>query len=136
MVCLRNMCMDSLHKGYNDDDDDNNNNINIRGKSYWCLLISKTPGSRMSKCMHSRTECILNPGIRRKRVVIFRPRSKKPPRQELVWPQGQPTHTSEITNIKVQNIFHLQSNITCSTNCKYRTTATLCSLEIWFVSGI
>ena len=30
MVCLGNMCMDTLNKGYNDDDDDdddNNNNI-------------------------------------------------------------------------------------------------------------
>ena len=32
MVCLGNMCMDTLHKGdnddYDDDDDDNNNNNN------------------------------------------------------------------------------------------------------------
>ena len=31
MVCLRNMCVDTLHKGDNDDDDDdddNNNNNN------------------------------------------------------------------------------------------------------------
>ena len=26
MVCLRNMCVDTIHKGDNDDDDDNNNN--------------------------------------------------------------------------------------------------------------
>jgi len=34
MVCLRNMCMDTLHKGDDDDDDDdddnNNNNNNQR----------------------------------------------------------------------------------------------------------
>ena len=27
-------------------------------------------------------------------------------------------------------------NTTCSTNCKYRTAATLCTLETWFVSVI
>ena len=27
MVCLRNMCVDTLHKGDNDDDDDDNNNM-------------------------------------------------------------------------------------------------------------
>jgi len=26
MVCLRNICINTLHKGDNDDDDDNNNN--------------------------------------------------------------------------------------------------------------
>lgn len=31
------------------------------------------------------------------------------------------THTSESTNVKVQDILHVQKNITCSTNCKYRT---------------
>jgi hypothetical protein len=29
MVCLRNMGMDTLHKGNDDDDDDNNNNNNL-----------------------------------------------------------------------------------------------------------
>ena len=28
MVCLRNMCVDTLHKGENDDDDDDDNNNN------------------------------------------------------------------------------------------------------------
>jgi hypothetical protein len=28
-------------------------------------------------------------------------------------------------NAKVQNIFHGQNNITCSTDCKYRTAAAL-----------
>ena len=37
---------------------------------------------------------------------------------------------------KAQNIFHGRNNITCSTNCKYRTAVTLCTLETWFVSGI
>jgi choline kinase len=31
---------------------------------------------------------------------------------------------------------HERYNITCSTNCKYRTVATLYALEKWFVSGI
>jgi len=46
---------------------------------------------------------------------------------------GHCTHTTESANVKVQNIFH---GITCSTNCKYRTAATLCTQETWFVSGI
>ena len=29
MVCLRNMCMDNLHKGDNDDNNNNNNNVFI-----------------------------------------------------------------------------------------------------------
>ena len=46
-------------------------------------------------------------------------------------------HTSgESTNVKVQNRFHRQNNIACSTNCKYWTAAKLCTLETWFVSGI
>jgi len=44
------------------------------------------------------------------------------------------THTAESANIKVQNTFHGRNNITCSTNCKYRTAATLHTVEIWFVS--
>jgi len=39
-------------------------------------------------------------------------------------------------NNKNKNTFHGQNNITCSTNCKYRTAATLYTLETWFVSGI
>jgi len=34
------------------------------------------------------------------------------------------------------NIFHGRNNITCSTNCKYRTPATLYTPETWFVSNI
>jgi len=122
----------SSFKNTNNNNKDNNNNnnnnyINIRGKVYLCLLISKTPGGRVSKCMQCRTVCILNPAIRPKRVVNFLRRSKKP--------QGHCAHTSESTNIKVQNIFHLQSNITCGTNCKYRTAATPCFLVTWFVSS-
>jgi len=49
---------------------------------------------------------------------------------------GHCTHNIESTNVKVQNIFNGQSNITCSTNCKYRTAATLYTLATWFVSGI
>jgi hypothetical protein len=37
----------------------------------------------------------------------------------------------ESANVKVQNIFHKRNNITCSTNCKYKTAATLCTLETW-----
>ena len=49
---------------------------------------------------------------------------------------GHCTCTTESVNVKLQNIFHLRSNITYNTNCKYRTAATLYTQEIWFVSGI
>ena len=39
-------------------------------------------------------------------------------------------------NVKVQNIFHGRNNITCSTNCKYRTDAILHTLETWLGSGM
>jgi hypothetical protein len=44
----------------------------------------------------------------------------------------------ESANVKVQNIFNLQNNITYkySTNCKYRTAAIQYKLETWFVWGI
>jgi hypothetical protein len=35
--------------------------------------------------------------------------------------------------VKVQNVLHGRNDIT---NCKYRTAATLYTLETWFVSGI
>jgi hypothetical protein len=34
---------------------------------------------------------------------------------------GHCSHTTENANVKVQNTFHGQSNIICSTNCKYNT---------------
>ena len=49
---------------------------------------------------------------------------------------GHCTYTLKSTNVKEQNIFHVQNNTTCSTNHKYRTAVTLCTLETWFVSGI
>jgi hypothetical protein len=49
---------------------------------------------------------------------------------------GHCTHTTESANVKVQNILHGRNNITGSTNCKYRTAATIYTLETWFISGI
>ena len=53
---------------------------------------------------------------------------------------GHCTRTVESANLKVQNVFHGRNNITCSTNCKYRTAATPCTLEttnvsfnVWFL---
>jgi molybdenum cofactor biosynthesis enzyme len=48
---------------------------------------------------------------------------------------GHCTHTSESTNVTVQIIFHVRNNITCGTNCKYRTAETLQTLDALFVSG-
>jgi len=49
---------------------------------------------------------------------------------------GHSTHTRESANAKVPNIIQGRSNITCSTNCNYRTAATLYTLEKWFSSGV
>jgi hypothetical protein len=45
---------------------------------------------------------------------------------------GHCTHTLESANVKVQNIFHGRISITCSINCKYRTAATVHTLENGF----
>jgi len=49
---------------------------------------------------------------------------------------GHCTRTAESADVNVQNVVHGRNNITCSTNCKYRTAATIYTLEMWFVSGI
>ena len=51
-------------------------------------------------------------------------------------PIGLCTLITERVYVKEQNIFHRRNNITCSTNCKYGTAATIYTLETWFVSGI
>ena len=38
-------------------------------------------------------------------------------------------HTSEIVNVRVQNIFHVPNNIMCRTDCKNITAPTLCAVE-------
>jgi hypothetical protein len=43
------------------------------------------------------------------------------------------THTAESANVKVHNILHGRNNITCGTNCKYRTATILHTLESWFL---
>jgi len=45
---------------------------------------------------------------------------------------GHCTHIKESDNVQVQNIFNGSNNITCSTNCKYGTAATMFTLETWF----
>ena len=35
------------------------------------------------------------------------------------------THSSESTNVRVEDIFNMQNNITRGTNCKYRTAVIL-----------
>ena len=49
---------------------------------------------------------------------------------------GHCTHRAESANVKVLNIFHGRNNVTCSRDCKYRTAATLYTIETWFVSGM
>ena len=38
MVCLRNICINTLHKGDDNDDDDDNNNNNIRMWKKKCMI--------------------------------------------------------------------------------------------------
>ena len=49
---------------------------------------------------------------------------------------GHCAHSTGSDNVKVQNIFHGRNNITCSTDCEYRTAATPYTLDTRFVSGI
>ena len=49
---------------------------------------------------------------------------------------GHCTQTAESVNVKVQNIFNGRNNITCSADCKYRTAASLYTVETWFVAGV
>jgi len=49
---------------------------------------------------------------------------------------GHCTNAAKSVTIKVPNIFHGRSDITFSTNCKYRTAETLYTLKTWLVSGI
>jgi len=44
------------------------------------------------------------------------------------------TRTALSANVKVQNVFHGRNNITWSTDCEYRTAATLYTLETGVVS--
>jgi hypothetical protein len=48
---------------------------------------------------------------------------------------GHCTQTAGSADSKVQNIFYGLNNIACSTNCRYRTAATVYTLETWFVFG-
>jgi hypothetical protein len=41
-----------------------------------------------------------------------------------------------VQNVKEQNMFHGQYNITRGTICKYRAAATIHTPETWFVSDI
>jgi len=43
MVCLRNICINTLHKGDDDDDDDDNNNNN-NSVTFICVLTQKIEG--------------------------------------------------------------------------------------------
>jgi hypothetical protein len=49
---------------------------------------------------------------------------------------GHCTCAAESANVKIQNIFNGRHNITCSTDCKYRTATTLYTVETWFVLGM
>jgi len=41
---------------------------------------------------------------------------------------GHCTHTAGRVDVNAQHIFHVRNIVTCSTNCKHRTAATLCTL--------
>jgi hypothetical protein len=49
---------------------------------------------------------------------------------------GHCTLTAGSADVKVQNTLHRRNNITCSTDCKYRTAATLHTVGTWFVCGV
>ena len=41
--------------------------------------------------------------------------------------------TAESANVEAQDMFNVRNNITCSTDCKYRTAAKLYTLETWYI---
>jgi len=43
MVCLRNICINILHKGDDDDDDDNNNNNNVAAETAGSTMMILQP---------------------------------------------------------------------------------------------
>jgi hypothetical protein len=45
-------------------------------------------------------------------------------------------HCTESADVKAQNILYGRNNMTCSTDCKYRTGIKLCTVQTRFVSGI
>jgi hypothetical protein len=92
MVCLRNISVDTLHKGDTEDDDDDYNNNNNNNNN--------------NELQKTAVLCTAH------------------------------THTTESANVKVQNIFLGSNNIACSKICKYRTAATVCTVETCIVSGI
>jgi len=49
---------------------------------------------------------------------------------------GHCTHIAGSANVKVQDVFNMPNNNTCSINCNHVIAATLCTLETMFVSGI
>ena len=46
---------------------------------------------------------------------------------------GHSTQTAGSADVKVQNILQGGNNITCSTDCKYRTAVTLYTVGTWLV---
>ena len=52
MVCLRNICINTLHKGDKDDDDDNNNNNNNNNVIISYFLFFKLPRMENSHVLH------------------------------------------------------------------------------------
>jgi hypothetical protein len=111
------------HNNDDDDDDDddynNNNNDDVKTKVIVVIIgahgtvwnsFEKIPQKHSGPARYQRTTKHSHP--------------------------GHCTHTLESVNVKIQNIFNTRNNISCSTNCKYRTAATLYIPEIWFVSGI
>ena len=56
MVCLRNICINTLHKGDDDDDDDDddNNNNNNNNNDYVPKLVKTSQGSKVTILWHQQ----------------------------------------------------------------------------------
>ena len=50
MVCLRNICINTLHKGDNDDDDDDDDNNNNNNIQYILIYNNRFFSSYKQKC--------------------------------------------------------------------------------------
>ena len=132
MVCFGYVIVNTVHKGNNNDN--NNDNKAEKIPKYKDLVIEI---HRMWNVKAKVIPVIIGAtGTISKSLRQYL--SNIPGRHEIKGLQinshiGHCTQTAGSVNVKVQNIFHGRNNITCRTNCKYRTAATLYTLETWFV---
>jgi hypothetical protein len=105
MVCLRNICINTLHKGDSDDDDDSNNNNNNNNN-----IISACPKSAKEQYI-DMIECVLNNTSICKELKI---KSDNEHRYDHVPQSVETSHEGTVTTLWNQQI--LRTNRTIPNN--------------------